>query len=118
MAKKRAMSTQQFKLWLRHTEDELVEELKDCVEKYTERAYYEAYNRVPVDTGYLQASISWYMSEGRTVGTVFANAFYSRMVEEGTSKQFPQPYMKPALRAIKDDYIAECEKILERVLKG
>ena len=117
MAKK-GMSTQQFKLWLRHTEDELVEELKDCVEKYTERAYFEAYNRVPVDTGYLQASINWYMSKGRTVGTVFCNAFYGIYVEEGTSKQFPQPFMKPSLRAVKKDFLAECEKILEEVLKG
>lgn len=57
--------------------------------------------RAPVDTGYLRSSIS--MDAGRDGDTyrveVGPTANYAGHVENGTSRQRPQPYLRPATDA-------------------
>lgn len=60
-----------------------------------------ARRRAPVDTGYLRASIFTRTGiNGTTVwGEVGAGANYAAYVENGTTRQSPQPFMRPALEA-------------------
>lgn len=60
----------------------------------------EARRRAPVDTGYLRSSITVDLAQmggNVVVGEVTAGANYAAYVENGTSRQSPQPFMRPAL---------------------
>lgn len=62
----------------------------------------EARRRAPVDTGYLRSSITVgleQMGGNVVVGEVTAGANYAAYVENGTTRQSPQPFMRPALEA-------------------
>ena len=85
--------------------DEVIEYYDNEIERAVQKACYiveaDAKRDAPVDTGRLRASIrteveriSKYVVEGK-IGT---NVEYSRYVELGTSRQSPQPYLRPALR--------------------
>lgn len=85
--------------------DEVIEYYDNEIERAVQEACYiveaDAKHYAPVDTGRLRASIrteveriSKYVVEGK-IGT---NVEYSRYVELGTSRQSPQPYLRPALR--------------------
>lgn len=65
-----------------------------------------AYDLVPVDTGALQGSLDYYVSDS----TIYLSASmdYAAYVEYGTSKQSAQPYFEPAIDiALLDTGIAE-----------
>lgn len=66
----------------------------------------------PVDTGRLRNSITFYTEDNAVhIGT---NVEYAQFVEEGTSKQKPKPYLKPAVENHLDQY----RQILEDELRG
>lgn len=66
----------------------------------------------PVDTGRLRNSITFYTEDNAVhIGT---NVEYAQFVEEGTSKQKAQPYLRPAVENHLDKYRA----IVEKELKG
>jgi HK97 gp10 family phage protein len=67
----------------------------------------------PVDTGRLRASITSGMVDDSTVA-VGTDVEYASHVENGTSRQKAQPYLRPAIENHKGDYKA----ILESRLNG
>lgn len=77
-----------------------------------------AQTRTPVDTGFLRSSISTEMqASGTTIrGEVGPTANYGRYVEEGTSRQRPQPYLRPATDAVLPSYEAALEQITDGLL--
>ena len=66
----------------------------------------------PVDTGRLRNSITFYTDDDTvTIGT---NVEYAQFVEEGTSRQKAQPYLRPAV----EDHLDQYQAIVENELKG
>lgn len=66
----------------------------------------------PVRTGRLRNSITFYTDDDTvTIGT---NVEYAQCVEEGTSKQKAQPYLRPAV----EDHLDQYQAIVEDELKG
>lgn len=66
----------------------------------------------PVDTGRLRNSISHERDErGAYIGT---NVEYAPYVELGTSRQSPQPYLKPAIT----EHLNEYKEIAEESLRN
>lgn len=72
-----------------------------------------AQSRAPVDTGYLRSSISHDVTAHGTElrGEVGPTANYGAHVEQGTRKQRPQPYLRPATDAALPAYNAALEEI-------
>lgn len=66
----------------------------------------------PVDTGMLRNSIGHTLTEDKLGAEVGPTVEYARMVEDGTSRQAPQPYMMPAA----DKHLPKFEKALEVIL--
>ncbi len=69
---------------------------------------------VPVDTGFLRASIvltPTIESGGFAEGGAEAQAFYSGYVEFGTSRQAPQPYMRPAAALATQNLVSDAQFI-------
>jgi len=79
-----------------------------------------AKSRVPVQSGELRGSIDtrFYGSgnSGRMSAVVRAGAFYARFVEDGTSRQAPQPFMQPALNDQRAKFLAAITRLSD-VLK-
>ena len=79
-----------------------------------------ARERAPVDTGYLRASIAATIDHGSgsglVVGEVTAGAEYAAYVEYGTSRQRPQPLMRPAYEQARDVWVQMIEQTGGRVL--
>nr|DAT11669.1 MAG TPA: putative tail component [Caudoviricetes sp.] len=77
-----------------------------------------ARERAPVDTGYLRASI--FTREGAQGATWWGEAQvgaeYAYWVENGTSTQAPQPYMRPAHEQVRPVFVQMIEQIGGRVL--
>lgn len=72
----------------------------------------------PVDTGNLRGSITSEVGrDGAAIrGEVGPTANYGRYVEEGTSRQRPQPYLRPATDAVLPSYDAALEQITDGLL--
>ena len=69
-----------------------------------------AKQRTPVRTGNLRNSITHMVEDGKEKAAVIGtNVEYAPYVELGTSKQKPQPYLRPAI----EDHVSEYQKILE-----
>jgi HK97 gp10 family phage protein len=68
--------------------------------------------KCPVDTGNLRNSITHTSdSESAFIGT---DVFYSGYVELGTSRQDPQPYLRPAV----EDHVDELKRIAEAMIQN
>lgn len=70
----------------------------------------------PVDTGELRNSI-FASSGGKYVSSVFASAPHAAMVEYGTSKMPPRPFMLPAARDAAESFFANAGSELKRAAK-
>lgn len=79
-----------------------------------------AKNRAPVDTGALKGSISYETRRGGGViqGEVGPTVRYGRYVENGTSRQRAQPYLRPATDAVLPGYQAALEQLGADILGG
>ena len=84
---------------------QLIEYYDNEIEKAVQKACFlveaEAKHKAPVDTGRLRASIRTEVeriAKDVVEGKIGTNVEYSRYVELGTSRQSPQPYLRPALR--------------------
>lgn len=77
-----------------------------------------AQNRAPVDTGYLRSSISTSVtgSGGTVTAEIGPTASYASFVETGTSRQRPQPYLRPATDAVLPGYEAALGQITGDIL--
>jgi HK97 gp10 family phage protein len=52
------------------------------------------------------------------VGDVDGKAYYGRMVEWGTTKMTPRPYLQPAYERNKDNIISTFRKAIEETMKN
>lgn len=64
----------------------------------------------PVDTGRLRGSIHRRTDSKNLTGLVGVTAPYAKHVENGTSRQDAQPFLKPAVNQYKDYFINEIRK--------
>lgn len=105
---------------LRDAPGKAVELIGQATMKATLDTQRMARERTPVDTGYLRSSIAVSVqpgqSAGSVVGEVTAGANYAAYVEHGTSRQRPQPFMRPAFEQSRDVWVQMLEQIGGRVL--
>ena len=100
--------------------DEVVKEYNTAVEQAMKEAVLiveaDAKRNAPVDTGRLRGSIT---NEVRKIagavleGRVGTNVNYAKYVELGTSRQDPQPYLRPALRNNFDKVVSIIQEAIE-----
>lgn len=74
-----------------------------------------AKNGCPVDTGRLRNSITHTLDMHGSSGDVYigTNVEYGKWVENGTSRQKPRPYLKPAVTRHTDEYRSILKRNLE-----
>ena len=70
----------------------------------------------PVDSGELRSGIHVRV-RGRHDADVVSSAAHSAMVEFGTSKMPPRPFMMSAARAVEREFVRAAEEALREVLK-
>ena len=89
---------------------------EDIVSNLGAVALTEARNKVPVDTGALKGSLTLEVERNgdQSSATVGSNLEYAPSVEYGTSRQSPQPYLKPAKEVAK----SKMKQITQEVLKN
>ena len=68
----------------------------------------------PVDTGRLRNSITHEVDMGDQSAIIGSNVEYAAYVELGTSRQKPQPYLRPAAENHKEEY----KNLVKAALKG
>ena len=100
--------------------DEVVKEYNTAIEQAMKEAVLiveaDAKRNAPVDTGRLRASIT---NEVRKIagavleGRVGTNVDYAKYVELGTSRQDPQPYLRPALRNNFEQIVSIIQEAIE-----
>lgn len=110
------MDDKAFKKWLKQTETGIAKELKNSLAEHTANLCGLAKEFCPVDTGYLQKSITFEIQAGGTIGKVYTSTYYARFVELGTVYQYPQPYMKPAYNVVSEQFIDDINSILDDYL--
>ena len=66
----------------------------------------------PVDSGELRSGIHVRV-RGRHGADVVSSAAHSAMVEFGTSKMPPRPYMQPAAQAAREDYFSTAKRLIQ-----
>ena len=100
--------------------EKTVRMVRDATAKAAFDTHAHAREIVPVDWGNLKASIKVTTlpnsTSGLIVGEVTAGAEYAAYVEHGTSRQRPQPYMRPAFEASKKVWVQMIEQTGGRVL--
>jgi HK97 gp10 family phage protein len=83
--------------------------------RVAEQVVEDAKSRVPVRSGRLRDSIKAApVFGGIEVGP---SAFYAALVEFGTAKVPPRPYMMPAAEKVQPEFIKAVQKIGEQALK-
>ena len=73
----------------------------------------EAVLRCPVDTGNLRSSITHRVNTDERSVIIGTPVEYSSYVELGTSKQRPQPFLRPAA----EDNVRQIESLVKEALK-
>lgn len=96
--------------------DELAAGLGNAARLAAQAAAREAARLAPVDTGALRSGIG---SEdmGGGYAAVISAAPHSAMVEYGTSRTPPRPFMQPAAQAVRSEYIRMAAEAAREVLK-
>lgn len=108
------MSTVSFHSNLVVIEKATAEQLARAAEIIGGMAESHAKELCPVDTGNLRNSITHATEdEGHTV-VIGTNVEYAPYVELGTSRQRPQPYLRPAI----ENYIPQYQMVVQTVLSG
>ena len=96
----------------RQMETAMAEIVVDCAERTAE----EARSMAPVDSGALRMGIGAVQSE-RLGAAVVSAAPHGAMVEYGTSRMAPRPYMLPAAEAARGVYFEAAHSAVREVLK-
>ena len=89
-----------------------LEAAKIVVAKSGSRLQLAAKLRAPVDTGTLRRSIGLSIEDGGLTADVEATAHYAGYVELGTRYMAAQPYMKPALNAVKGKFNSDLKRLV------
>lgn len=79
-----------------------------------QRAVELAREAAPVDTGELRAGIL--VNPGTDGAAAVSTAAHASMVEHGTRRMPPRPYMLPAARAARGEYLEAARKAVKEVL--
>lgn len=82
-----------------------------AVKEATATMQQKAQELVPVQTGFLKRSISQEIMDDGFTGHVYASAEYSASVEYGTRKRRPKPYMRPAFKVAKYQFIKRLREV-------
>lgn len=90
--------------------DEAVENALNDIGMVCERY---AQDKTPVDTGRLRNSIDYEVKSSENAVYVKTDVNYAGFVELGTSRQKPQPYLRPAVSNHIDEYRAIVKRNLE-----
>lgn len=78
----------------------------------------DAKTLAPVDTGFLQGSISTDLSSDRLKAEIGPTAEYGGYVELGTSRMAPQPYLAPASDRWEPGFVQAMEQLAEDIING
>jgi len=98
--------------------DGTAEQAEALIQEYAEKIWKEARERVPVDTGNLRSTIEVRLTKTflrgirAKVGT--DRTTYAIHVEYGTQMMDAQPYLRPAFRKFKDDFLSDLADVLDR----
>lgn len=97
--------------------NEVPKAMEDMVSNVGGVVLTEARNNVPVDTGALKGSLTLEVNKGgdSPSAIVGSNLDYAIHVEDGTSRQAPQPFMKPAAKVGKSKMNEIAEAVLKRL---
>lgn len=104
-----------FNNWTNKVAKQVESKVKDAVIQNVLEGEGQAKLLTPFDTGHLRRSITTELSDDRLSGKVFTNVEYSIFVEEGTSKQYAQPFMYPAFLMMSKNFEADIRKIVRDV---
>ena len=92
------------------------EALKRAIKVWLPAAGYavagQAVEIAPIDTGNLKASISYRVKDDTAI--VGASADYAEYVEYGTKFSQKQPYMRPAIDAMRNKLTVALQKLYDR----
>lgn len=101
-------------LW-QTTEQQVMNQVKDAVDEHAHKIEATAKRNAPVDTGRLRGSITTDVESDGYSAETGSNVEYADDVEGGTSKQMPQPFLKPAYTKQEPLFIKDLENIMERL---
>lgn len=101
----------QFMRYLDNLETEIEQKAKLIVRDTTLKAMEDARRNAPVDTGYMRNHILATFESNGLVGLVTANADYSILVENGTSRMPARPFMYPSYFTNLDVFKREMERM-------
>ena len=87
-----------------------------AVDEAAVRAAEAARSLAPVDSGELKRGIT-VRKYGKTEGAAVSAAPHSAMVEYGTSRMPPQPFMLPAAQAVRREFVESARAAAREVLK-
>jgi len=106
--------TMGFRAWV----DGTVERVELVVAEYAEKIWKEARERVPVDTGNLRSTIEIRLTKAIMAGVQAKvgtdRTTYAIHVEYGTQMMDAQPYIRPAFRKYRDEFLDAIEEVLDR----
>jgi len=106
--------TMGFRAWV----DGTVERVEQVVAEYAEKIWKEARERVPVDTGNLRSTIEIRLTKAIMAGVQAKvgtdRTTYAIHVEYGTQIMDAQPYIRPAFREYRDEFLDAIEEVLDR----
>ncbi len=88
-----------------------MEVVKTAVKYHTASLTEKAQRRAPVDTGFLERSITQKIENDGLTGIVTAGAEYAGYVELGTRFMSAKPYMEPSFNEVKPAFIKDLERI-------
>lgn len=94
----------------------IADAMAEAVTASAARAADYARETVPVDSGALRASISP-TKEGAQSAAVLAAAPHAAMVEYGTSRMPPRPYMLPAAHMAREGFFGDVRAAVRRCIK-
>lgn len=103
---------------LNHASRDVMPRSRAAMKKALDDISAGAKNRAPVDTGALKSSISTSTQGNRDYarGEVGPTVNYAGFVENGTSRQRAQPYLRPATDAVVPGYEAALGQIAEDII--
>lgn len=91
--------------------------VRKCVQQACVDVQEKTQENAPERTGYLKKNIEVSIIDDYT-GEVTAAADYSEYVELGTRFMVPQPFMKPAVEAVKPEFVRNLKKAIMTSLEG
>lgn len=96
-------------------ESSIDKKVKQEVKRATAETTRLAQHHAPVDTGYLKRSIIMELLNNGFIGYICANAHYAPYQEFGTRFMAAQPFMGPAVKKTRPEFMADMKKLLEEL---